>query len=154
VSNTFVSYGEVAAVLERHGITRDQYTDVSSFLAVVEQHLPDHAAAGKMNGKTIFLEAVGEEMIRLSLQDEHGHYAKSDYLTPFKAYDRKRREVYAAMQVDPAVRRGMYGRALNTKSPHLNSRDGHFRGRRVIGNTGDDDEMLPGYRADARKTPW
>jgi hypothetical protein len=53
--------------------------------------------------------------------------AKSDVLTPWKLEDRYNHEVYTSAGVaDPAVRRGIYGRAWNRKHQHLNSRDGHY----------------------------
>lgn len=57
---------------------------------------------------------------------------KTDVLTEWKEQNRKSKEVYASGgQVDPAIRRGMFHRAWNRDQPHLNSRDGHTRPRRV-----------------------
>ena len=58
------------------------------------------------------------------------HAAKSDVLTAWKEQDRRSHEVYVSEGVpDPAVRRGMFHRALNPTRPELNSRDGHARAR-------------------------
>jgi hypothetical protein len=73
------------------------------------------------------LEDAADELLRLSLQGVTSREAKSDILTPWKLEDRYNHEVYTAAGVaDPAVRRGIYGRAWNPKYPHLNSRDGHY----------------------------
>lgn len=46
-------------------------------------------------------------------------------LTPAKETLRRRKEILVASGTpDPSVRRGTYGRAVNPKLPHLNSRDG------------------------------
>lgn len=50
---------------------------------------------------------------------------KTDILTPWKADNRRGFEIYPNTGVaDPAIRSGIFGRAANTSSPHLNSIDG------------------------------
>lgn len=73
------------------------------------------------------LEDQATELIRRSLDGVTSRAAKSDILTPWKEEDRYNHEVYTSGGVaDPAVRRGIYGRAWNSKHSHLNSRDGHY----------------------------
>jgi hypothetical protein len=73
------------------------------------------------------LEDKADELIRSSLKGVTSREAKSDILTAWKLEDRYNHEVYTAAGVaDPAVRRGIYGRAWNRKHQHLNSRDGHY----------------------------
>ena len=77
------------------------------------------------------LEAAADEMLRLAGADLP-RSQKMDILTPWKERDRLSREIYTADGVpDPAVRSGIYNRAWNPASAHLNSRDGHVRARRV-----------------------
>ena len=94
------------------------------------------------------LEEVATALIRESLENA-SPAQKRDILTPWKEADRRNREVYAASGTpDPAVRKGMYKRVYNWASPHLNSRDGHFQGMRVIN---DHSAMDPaGRSADTR----
>lgn len=71
------------------------------------------------------LDDAATELIRASLEGVTSMSEKSDVLTPWKEMDRKRREVYTKDGVpDGAVRRGMYHRAWNSNSPHLNSVEG------------------------------
>jgi hypothetical protein len=79
------------------------------------------------------LEAEANRIIKESMAGVTSQSAKSDILTPWKEKDRRDREVYTDMGVpDAAVRRGMYHRAWNATSPHLNSRDGVARGTRIV----------------------
>lgn len=80
------------------------------------------------------LEDVANEIIKQSLAGVTSQTAKKDILTPWKEKDRREREVYTESGVpDVSTRRGMYHRARNETSPHLNSRDGTAtRGRRTI----------------------
>lgn len=71
------------------------------------------------------LDDAATELIRQSLEGVTSMSEKSDVLTPWKEMDRRRREVYPPMGTpDGAVRRGMYHRAWNSNSPHLNSVEG------------------------------
>ena len=71
------------------------------------------------------LDDAATELIRKSLEGVTSMSAKSDILTPWKDQDRRRREVYSGEGVpDGALRRGMYHRAWNSRSPHLNSIEG------------------------------
>lgn len=71
------------------------------------------------------LDDAATELIRQSLEGVTSMREKSDVLTPWKEIDRKRREVYTKDGVpDGALRRGMYHRAWNSTSPHLNSVEG------------------------------
>jgi hypothetical protein len=73
------------------------------------------------------LEDKADELLRELLKDVTSREAKSDILTAWKQEDRWNHEVSTASGVaDPAVRRGIYGRAWNRKQQHLNSRDGHY----------------------------
>jgi hypothetical protein len=77
------------------------------------------------------LEAAADEWLRQAVA-ELPRSQKMDILTPWKERDRLSREVYTSEGVpDPAVRSGMYNRAWNPGSSHLNSRDGHTRGHRT-----------------------
>jgi len=78
------------------------------------------------------LEDEADRLLKESMRGVTSQSAKSDILTPWKERDRLSREVYSSEGVvDAATRRGMYGRAYNPASPHLNSRDGHTRGSRT-----------------------
>ena len=78
------------------------------------------------------LEAQADELIRQQLDGVTSRAAKSDILTPWKQQDRWDHEVYPGSGIaDPAVRKGVFGRAWNPKYPHLNSRDGHYPVRRA-----------------------
>lgn len=82
------------------------------------------------------LEQEANDLLAQSMQGITSHAAKSDILTPWKEQERRRREVYVASgSPDPAIRRGMFRRASNMKSPHLNSRDGIAPPIRNIGGT-------------------
>lgn len=71
------------------------------------------------------LEAEANRLLHQSLKGVTSHAAKSDILTPWKEQERHRREVQVTSGTpDPAIRKGMYGRAVNRTLPHLNSRDG------------------------------
>lgn len=77
------------------------------------------------------LEAAADELLRQAVADLP-RSQKMDILTPWKERDRLSREIYTSEGLpDPAVRSGMYNRAWNPRSAHLNSRDGHVRGRRT-----------------------
>lgn len=76
------------------------------------------------------LDDAATELIRRDLEGVTSMSAKSDVLTPWKEMDRRRREVYNEEGVpDGALRRGMYHRAWNSTSPHLNSAEGKVRPR-------------------------
>lgn len=78
------------------------------------------------------LEDEADRLIAQSLKTVTRHSDKSDILTPWKADDRKSREVYTSSGVpDRALRQGMFHRAWNRKQPHLNSRDGMARFSKV-----------------------
>lgn len=77
------------------------------------------------------LEDIANEIIRQDVANKR-RSEKMDILTPWKEKDRKSREVYASEGVvDPSIRRGMFHRAWNPDQPHLNSRDGHTRPKRI-----------------------
>lgn len=77
------------------------------------------------------LEAAADEWLRAAVASLP-RSQKMDILTPWKERDRLSREVYTAEGVpDSAVRLGMYNRAWNPGSAHLNSRDGHVRAQRT-----------------------
>lgn len=79
------------------------------------------------------LEEIADKLIKDSLEGVTSIEAKRDILTPWKEHDRKSREVYTRAGVpQPEVRHGIYHRAYNRTSPHLNSRDGTaVRGERI-----------------------
>lgn len=86
------------------------------------------------------LERAADELIFGSLRGITSQEAKSDILTPWKEQDRHAREVLSRSgTIDPAIRRGMYHRVANTRSPHLNSRDGVTRPIRVDSGLAEDD---------------
>ena len=81
------------------------------------------------------LEAEANRLIQESLVGVTSQSAKRDILTPWKEKDRREREVYTESGApDSATRSGMYHRAYNPTSTHLNSRDGIVRGRRTTGS--------------------
>jgi hypothetical protein len=78
------------------------------------------------------LEDAADALIKESLKGVFSHKEKSDILTPWKAADRLRREVYTNVGVpDAAVRKGMFHRVANRTRPDLNSRDGLARSNRI-----------------------
>lgn len=78
------------------------------------------------------LEAEADRLIHDSLIGVTSMEEKRDILTPWKQKDRLDHEVYSSEGVpDAATRSGMYHRVYNPASPHLNSRDGVARGRRM-----------------------
>lgn len=79
------------------------------------------------------LEDEADRLIRESLAGVTSQAAKKDILTPWKEKDRRDREVYTESGTpDPSNRAGMYHRAYNPNSRHLNSRDGTAtRGQRI-----------------------
>lgn len=86
------------------------------------------------------LDDAATELIRQSLEGVTSMSEKSDVLTPWKEMDRKRREVYTTDGVpDGAVRRGMYHRAWNSNSPHLNSVEGRVPPLLAVLRTGQSD---------------
>lgn len=77
------------------------------------------------SGIHVQLEEAATELLRKSLEGVTSMSAKADILTPWKEMDRRRREVYTESGTpDGALRRGMYHRAWNSRSPHLNSVEG------------------------------
>lgn len=71
------------------------------------------------------LEAEADAIIRAATVKQRAA-EKTDILTPWKADNRRRHEVYPNGGIaDSSVRQGMYERASNPTSPHLNSTDGH-----------------------------
>lgn len=82
------------------------------------------------------LEAAADELLRRSMAGITSMNAKSDILTPWKQRDRLSKEVFTTDGTpDPAIRRGMYHRAANSRDAHLNSRDGVAPARRTGGST-------------------
>lgn len=76
------------------------------------------------HGVAPHLEAEADRLIKESLAGVTRYSDKSDVLTPWKDQMRHRREVYNIHGVaEPQLRRGIFGRALNPDSPHLNSID-------------------------------
>lgn len=81
------------------------------------------------------LEAAADEILRQTLATVP-RGMKMDVLTPWKLRDRLSREVYTSEGFpDPAIRRGIYGRAWNAGAAHLNSRDGFAGGSRMDEST-------------------
>lgn len=71
------------------------------------------------------LEEQADAILRQSLKGVTAHADKKDILTPWKQQDRLAREVYVSSGIpDPAIRRGIFGRAYNPVQRHLNSREG------------------------------
>lgn len=82
------------------------------------------------------LEAIADQLIKESLAGVTRHSDKADILTPWKEQERRRREVYVPSGTpDSANREGIFHRAKNPTSTHLNSRDGArtSRGSRLGG---------------------
>ena len=81
-------------------------------------------------GRHSLVEDVADEIIRRALLGVTRYCDKDDILTPWKADCRARREILNNTGVaDPAVRRGMYHRALNPMKKELNSRLGIAQAR-------------------------
>lgn len=77
-------------------------------------------------GVHALLEAEADALIKLSMRGQTKPSEKSDVLTPWKQDHRRKHEVYPNSGVaDPSIRRGMFDRAANDVSTHLNSIDGH-----------------------------
>lgn len=71
------------------------------------------------------LEAEADALIKLSMKGQTRPSEKSDVLTPWKADHRRKYEIYPNTGIaDPSVRQGMFNRAANDVSTHLNSIDG------------------------------
>jgi hypothetical protein len=78
------------------------------------------------------LEEAATELIRKSLEGVTARSEKADILTAWKEKDRLSREVYTSSGLaDGSLRRGMYHRAWNSESQHLNSRDGMMPPTRI-----------------------
>ncbi len=78
------------------------------------------------------LEDIADALIAESLVGVTSRTAKSDILTKWKEEDRARREILTSTGfADPAVRKGMFRRAWNSRHSHLNSRDGFYPSRRI-----------------------
>lgn len=89
------------------------------------------------SGRHRLLEEQADLLIKQSLKGVTKHSEKSDILTPWKAQERRRREVYNRTGVaDPAMRKGMYHREANRMRPELNSRDGVAPPRQTGGSLG------------------
>lgn len=83
-------------------------------------------------GTHLPLEDAATALLKESLRGVTRHADKSDLLTPWKEQERRRREVYVPSGTpDPAIRSGIFYRGTNPSSPHLNSRGGIVRGRRI-----------------------
>lgn len=79
------------------------------------------------------LEQAANDMLKASMAGITSQSAKRDILTPWKEKDRRDREILVESGTpDASTRRGMYHRAYNPDSPHLNSREGTaVRGHRT-----------------------
>ena len=91
-------------------------------------------------GTNLALEEEADRLIKESLSGVYSHKEKSDILTPWKAKERLRREVYIKGSSNPEgryplvplnsgvaerhIRLGMFHRAANRARPDLNARDG------------------------------
>ena len=83
-------------------------------------------------GIHLSLEEAANGLLKESMRGITRHADKSDILTPWKEQERRRREVYVPSGTpDAANRSGIFHRATNPASPHLNSRGGSVRGRRI-----------------------
>ena len=84
------------------------------------------------------LEREADRLIRESLQDVK-RPSEIDVMTPWKAADRKRREILVSSGTpDPSIRRGMFHRSVNRDRPDLNARDGIARSSSTGGSGGSD----------------
>jgi hypothetical protein len=92
------------------------------------------------------LEDAANFLLNESLKGVDSHEAKSDILTPWKESERRSHEVYAASGApDAAVRKGMFGRAVNKTRPDLNARDaGSMRSSRTGYSTANEEDD-PGW---------
>ena len=76
------------------------------------------------------LEDEANRLIRESLKGVTKHSDKLDILTPWKERYRSAHETYVASGTpEPATRRGMFHRTVNSARPELNSREGVARAR-------------------------
>jgi hypothetical protein len=75
------------------------------------------------------VEEAADALIAASLVGVTSREAKADIMTPWKEKHRKTHEILTrtGAPVDPAVRRGIFGRAYNPVQTHLNSYDGPTR---------------------------
>lgn len=68
------------------------------------------------------LEDAADAILHAQLSGIARHSEKSDILTPWKEYARRRCEVYVTGGVpDASLRRGVFSRSANVSAPHLNS---------------------------------
>lgn len=81
------------------------------------------------NGRHEQLEAEADRLIAESLEGVTSREAKADIMTPWKEKHRKTHEILSRTghPVDPAIRKGIFGRAYNPVQTHLNSYDGPTR---------------------------
>lgn len=81
------------------------------------------------SGRHEQLEAEADRLIAESLIGVTSREEKSDIMTPWKEKHRKTHEILTrtGAPVDPAVRKGIFGRAYNPVQTHLNSYDGPTR---------------------------
>jgi hypothetical protein len=81
------------------------------------------------------LEDAADRIIKESLVGTTSRTDKSDILTPWKAQSRRAREVLVPI-ADSTIRRGTFGRVLNTQRPELNSREGSYPARQGMSPRG------------------
>lgn len=92
------------------------------------------------------LEEEANSILRRSLALQKTMEERSDILTPAKESLRHRREVLVASGTpDPAIRQGIYGRRMNNRQTHLNSRDGKASAVRVARVTSASSEGLTAF---------
>lgn len=71
------------------------------------------------------LEAEADQLIFDITRTTTRHGDKADVLTPWKARERRKREIYTGTGGPaPHIRQGVFSRAINPAQPHLNSREG------------------------------
>lgn len=88
------------------------------------------------NGVHQPLEDAADELLRTDLR-RHTRHVDNNILTPWKAANRRKREIYVVSGTpDGSIRRGCFHRTVNPARPELNSREGHAPPRRA-GTVGD-----------------
>lgn len=92
------------------------------------------------------LEEEADRLIKIDMSGSRKLSDKADILTPAKEDLRRRREIFVPSGTpDPALRQGMYHRALNRANADLNSRDGISRSAGRSGAASSSTESLRAF---------
>lgn len=98
-------------------------------------------------GTHLQLEDEATALIMASLVGVTNREDKADVLTPWKLKHRHTHEILTrtGAPVDPAVRKGIFGRAYNSVQTHLNSYDGPTRPMKMSSSWDPEDGAAQGF---------